>query len=333
MLRAANHSSYPRIGESSLDQQLRHTLHARDRGEIGQAEVAAVEDEVATIVLAEQSRAFIDIVTDGLVRWEGPLSHVARHLDGLEARDLVRWFDTNFYDRRPEVVGPIRRTTPFLVHDYQVAIGVTPRLVKMVLPGPVTFARLAKDSHYGSLERVAEDLAAALAEEVADLAALGCRCFQVEEPLLCRFPEDLELVARTGRRIVEAAGGGSVTIFSTYFGDLAAVAARDGGIASLPGSHLGLDMVTTKGNFPLIERIPVTKGLALGLFDARTTRLEDAADVATDLAPYRDALQARDVHVGPNAGLELLPRSPAFDKLLQARYLVEKLNREWTWVS
>ncbi len=39
----------------------------------------------------------------------------------------------------------------------------------------------------------------------------------------------------------------------------------------------------------------------------------------------------RDVIVGPNAGLELLPRDQAFDKLLHARYLVEKLTQEWTW--
>jgi hypothetical protein len=36
---------------------------------------------------------------------------------------------------------------------------------------------------------------------------------------------------------------------------------------------------------------------------------------------------------GPSAGLELLPRDQAFDKLLQARYLVERLSREWTWAS
>jgi len=55
---------------------------------------------------------------------EGPLSHLARHLAGLEAKDLVRWFDTNFYDRRPVAVGPVRWSRPFLVRDYEVASGV-----------------------------------------------------------------------------------------------------------------------------------------------------------------------------------------------------------------
>jgi methionine synthase II (cobalamin-independent) len=37
--------------------------------------------------------------------------------------------------------------------------------------------------------------------------------------------------------------------------------------------------------------------------------------------------------VGPQCGLELIPRDYAFDKLLQARYLKERLEREWQWRS
>jgi methionine synthase II (cobalamin-independent) len=42
---------------------------------------------------------------------------------------------------------------------------------------------------------------------------------------------------------------------------------------------------------------------------------------------------ARDTMVGPQCGLELLPRDVAFDKLLQARYLRELLQKEWRWRS
>ena len=330
MLRAANHSSYPRVGDSALDQQIRSVLKARDRGEAGEEEVQAVEDEVSTIVVAEQSRAFIDVVTDGMVRWEGPLSHVARHLDGLEARDLVRWFDTNFYDRRPVAVGKVWRPTAFLVRDYEVAAGVAEKPVKVVLPGPVCFARLSGDLHYEDRDAFATDLSEAFAAEVADLARAGARFFQLDEPLLCRHPEDLDLVARTAGAVFEAAGEGATTILSTYFGDLAAIADE---LDRLPGTHLGLDMVWSARNYDLLERLPAGKGVALGLFDARTTRQEDAAHVAEALAPHRDALTCRDVMVGPQAGLELLPRDMAFDKLLHARYLVEQLSREWTWAS
>ena len=52
-----------------------------------------------------------------------------------------------------------------------------------------------------------------------------------------------------------------------------------------------------------------------------------------DWVPFRDKLEGRDVIVGPNAGLAQLTQDEAFDKLLHARYLVEKLGREWDWES
>jgi 5-methyltetrahydropteroyltriglutamate--homocysteine methyltransferase len=329
VIRAANHSSYPRVGDHPLDQQLRHVLRRRDRGEATDDDVRQVEDEVTGIVVAEQCRAFVHVVTDGQVRWEGPLSHVARHLTGLEATDLVRWFDTNFYDRRPVAVGPVRYVEPFLVHDYRVAVEVSPKIpVKVVLPGPVSFARLATDRHYGRLDAFAIDLAAALAGEVAELSAAGVRHLQLDEPMLCRHPEDLDLVVDTCGAIFAAAGDGATTVLSTYFGDLAAIGDR---IGELPGTHLGLDMVWGAGNDAVLRRLPDAKGAVLGVFDARTTRQEDAADVVARLAPFRDVLTRRDVLVGPQAGLELLPRDQAFEKLLHARYVAERLAREWTW--
>ncbi len=331
MIRATNHSSYPRVGDHPLDQQLRHALEARDRGEMTEAEVVEVEDEVTGIVVAEQSRAFIDVVTDGMIRWEGLLAHVATHLDGLQARDRFRWFDTGFHDLRPEAVGPVRWVRPFLVRDHAVAKEVAHSPLKVVLPGPVTFARLTIDRHYGSLDALATAVAEALGSEVAALAEVGVRHFQLDEPLLCRYVEDLDLVAACAAKVFDRAGAGATTIVSTYFGNLSSCDAA--ALGRLPCTHLGLDLVGDDASFRVLAQLPPDKGVALGLFDARTSRQEDAADVAARLAPHREQLVGRDVMVGPQAGLELLPRDAAFEKLLHARYLVEKLSKEWTWAS
>jgi 5-methyltetrahydropteroyltriglutamate--homocysteine methyltransferase len=326
VIRAANHSSYPRVGEGSLDQQLRRAIRARDRGEAGPAEVAAVEDEVATLVLAEQSRAFVDVVTDGLVRWEGPVGQLARWLEGLEPGPPARWLDTPFFDRRPLAVGPIRRTTPLLAHAWEVASAMTRKPVKMVLPGPVTAARRCHDRRGAGLDALAGELAQALAAEVSDLVSRGCATFQVDEPLLCRHPEDVDLVITHTGRVLAAAGQGAVAILSTYGGHLGPLAHR---LADLPGTHLGLDLVRRPGGLEWISTLPPDRGVALGLFDADSVADDDAADVVARLTPHREALAGRDVLVGPNAGLEGLPRDRAFDKLLHARYVVETLGKGW----
>ena len=92
-------------------------------------------------------------------------------------------------------------------------------------------------------------------------------------------------------------------------------------------------MVHGTGNWPLLARLPDGRGLHFGLFDARTSGIESAGEVLERIAPYREILMARDVMVGPQCGLELIPRHAAFDKLLQSRYLRERLEKEWRWRS
>ena len=330
MIRSASHSSYPRIGDSPWDQELRLIAREREAGRADDEAVRIVEDEVAAMMVAEQSRAFVDVVTDGQVRWSGPFSHVASRLLGVRLDGLMRWFETGLYDRRPEVVRPIVRPAPILVRDALHAQDVRPKALKVALPGPVLLARVARDRCYGTLEALARAFAAVLADETRDLAAAGVEIVQLDEPMLCRHPGDVELVIETAARVFDAAGPRATTILSTFFGDLAPIADE---LARLPGTHLGLDMVHGPGNWPLLAKLPDGRGLHLGLFDARTTRIESAGEIAERIAPYREILMARDVMVGPQCGLELIPRHAAFDKLLQSRYLREKLQKDWRWRS
>jgi 5-methyltetrahydropteroyltriglutamate--homocysteine methyltransferase len=330
VIRSANHSSYPRIGDSPWDQELRRIAREREAGRVDDAAVAFVEDEVAAMVVAEQSRAFVDVVTDGQVRWSGPMSHVAARLEGVRLDGVMRWFGTGLYDRRPVVESPVLRGAPILVRDAQQALDVRPKALKVVLPGPVVLARMARDRCYGDRRALALAFAAALAEEARDLAAAGVTIVQLDEPTLAAHPDDVSLVAESAAVVFEAAGSGATTILSTYFGDLAALADD---LASLPGTHLGFDMLHSAGNWAVLAKLPDGRGVHLGLFDARTTRIESAGEVLERIAPYREILMARDVMVGPQCGLELIPRHAAFDKLLQSRYLRERLQKEWRWRS
>ncbi len=285
-------------------------------------------DRAAQITVAEQSRAFVDVVTDGLVRGEGLLARFAEALDGVEPGPAIPWFSTGMRDRAPVVEGPLRRGVAVLLDDYRVAAEVGPKALKMVLPGPATFARLAERRRGRTIEAVARDLAAALAEEVSDLAGAGCRMFHLEEPGVCAWPELLPLAAETAATVFAAAPAGSVTIFSTSFGDLPGA---EEALRVIPGTHVGLDLVEGPGNWDLLTEIPPGKGLALGLFDARSETVEDPDDVLRRLGPYREVLTPHDVIVGSHAGLAGLTRDAAFEHLLHSRYLVEGFSREWGW--
>ena len=138
MIRSCNHSSFPKVDENALDQQLREVLRSQARGRASQADVDAAADEVITVVVAQQARAFVDLISDGMVRWDGPTSYHAQHMDGLETDGFVRWFHANFHEPRLVVRGAVSRPAPFLVHDYEVAKSVA-------LGRPVTVPHLGVD--------------------------------------------------------------------------------------------------------------------------------------------------------------------------------------------
>ena len=91
-------------------------------------------------MVREQTAVGLDVVTDGQVRWYDPISHLARHCEGIQINGLLRYFDTNFYFRQPVVSGRIRRREPVLRREFEVARAATDRVVKPVLTGPYSLA-------------------------------------------------------------------------------------------------------------------------------------------------------------------------------------------------
>src|SRR2546426_2775871 len=117
----ASAGSYPRIGEGPGQQRLRQAYAQLELGSIPASRYGALEDEVTREVLAEQAAAGIDLVTDGLVRWYDPISHLGRKLGGVTINGLLRYFDTNFYFRQPVVRDRLTRHVPLVAGEYRFA--------------------------------------------------------------------------------------------------------------------------------------------------------------------------------------------------------------------
>src|SRR5439155_7130558 len=113
--------SYPKPPREGEEFRLRKSLQALDRGEATAEDVAAAEDELTWEILAEQAVAGVDLVTDGQVRWDDPLTRIAEGLEGFSVSGLLRFFDNNTYFRQPVVKGPVRREEPILVEELRFA--------------------------------------------------------------------------------------------------------------------------------------------------------------------------------------------------------------------
>src|SRR5439155_25887933 len=293
-LTLANHGSYPRIGDSAEEQLLRRTIAQREKGEKTEADLRAAEDRMTELALREQIDAGLDVVTDGLIRWYDPISHLAGKLAGVRITGLLRFFDTNFYFRQPAVHLRIERTKPLVVDELLFAQRKSSRPVKAVLTGPYTLARLSIEeasstpTNGGSgggprgaaarFNRLLDGYTTALAEEVAALAQAGATLIQVDEPALARHPEGFSQVERSLAELAARKGQAELTL-ALYFGDAAPLYEK---LQTLPVDVLSLDFAYSPG---LLDRVRSgsAKKLALGLVDGRNTRLEDAGVVAKQL--------------------------------------------------
>ncbi len=311
MVRTTVVGSYPRIGDSHGEQVLRRAIARFDQGRATEADVRDAEREVTRAVLREQADAGVGVVTDGQVAWYDSQSHIAGRLDGVEVGGLLRYFDTNTYYRQPTVTGPVRWKAPVLLEEWQYAQDASRAPVKAVLTGPVTLARLALDRHYGKLRALAVDFAQALAEEVAGFRSAGARHIQVDEPVLTRHPEDLSLVAETLDALAIRKGPAELTL-ATYFGDVAGIYRN---LLELPADVVGLDLAQGAKTWGPLSKHGSEKPLALGIVDARNTRLEDPKALAARVSALRDSVDLERSYLSPSNGLEFLPRDTARRKL------------------
>jgi 5-methyltetrahydropteroyltriglutamate--homocysteine methyltransferase len=318
--------SYPRPPREGGEFRLRKTLQAMDRGEATADDVRAAEDDLTAEILAEQAAAGVDLVTDGQVRWDDPLTRVAEGLDGFAVSGLIRFFDNNTYFRQPVVKGPVRRERPILVDEFAFAQAHSERPVKAVLCGPYTLAALSRDEGYGG-DRAAllRDLAAALRDEARELAAAGATVIQVDEPALARIPGqpagDLEAFAAVAGTLTD--GVEATTILATYFGD---VATHGTAFLELPFDGFGLDLVSGGQSRELIPQLPSEKVLQAGIADARNTRLESAEDLAAVAGDLAELVSLERLWIAPSCGLEFLPREAAEAKLRRLADVKERVS-------
>ena len=306
-------SHYPKLGDEPGLQKLRQAISRADRGAAGPEEIEAAAQEMTRAAILEQEAAGLDLVTDGQIRWQDPVTYIAGRLEGLEIGGLLRWFESNTYYRQPRAVGQVRWRRPILKADLEFARTQASRPVKPVLTGPYTIGVLSEAAGRGQHQLVLE-LARALNRELKALSQATPEWIQVDEPAIVnnpsvRYPRDFGLFHEAMAALTE--GVEARLSLYTYHGAAVDVP----GLLELPFELFGFDFVQGPENWRLLEDWPSSTGVGLGVVDARNVRMEDEGELGERVARAAAALGAEEVHVSPSCGLEFLPRDAARRKL------------------
>ena len=301
--------NYPKIAEGPEGQKLRRVINRFDKGDVTGEELARVEDEVTREVIQEQEEVGLDMVTDGMVRWNDGQTYLARRVEGFHLSGLLRYFDTNTYYRQPVATGPLRWPGPMTVRDYRFAAGCTSLPVKAILTGPYTLAKLSRSEHHPDLARFALDLADIIRQEAQALEGEGVPLLQIDEPAIVRHKEDWGLFQQVMARLTD--GLSVKRVLYTWFGD----ATELPGFTRLPFHGFGLDFVGGPANFDLLDDFPEDAELGLGIMDARNVKLESVDYLSQTLQRVTAHVSPDRIYLNPSCGLDYLPRDVALAKL------------------
>jgi 5-methyltetrahydropteroyltriglutamate--homocysteine methyltransferase len=175
-------------------------LEARQRLADGELEPSAfkrIEDQAIRDAVALQESTGIPVVTDGELRRESFQSELTASSTGFSGVSIDAWLWGAWYSdavgdltvERPEqlaVVGTVQKRRNLAAEDFTFLRSITDRTTKVTLPSPSLFANLwspeLSSEAYPTLDAFLSDVTEILADEVRELARLGCTYIQLDAP-------------------------------------------------------------------------------------------------------------------------------------------------------
>jgi 5-methyltetrahydropteroyltriglutamate--homocysteine methyltransferase len=281
---------YPR------SEQLVQATRDLDRGRTSQESVdEQVERDLAELVSVQQ-QAGLDLLADGMLRWQDLFRPVLEASEGLETGALTRFLDTNTFYRAPHATTATPKLATALDQRY-VAPLPGPRLV--TLPSPFALSQGTGVPAHTIAENVLKPLVEALD---ADLVVLAEPFFGREQTTP---PSELE-------QALGALAGGPKLALQLTFCD--AREPLEQGLAELPVDAIGIDFYGTH-----LSDVPkgFDKLLLAGVVDARSSTLEDPRELALFAERLRNEREVEQIALVPNGDLQFVSERIAREKLLR----------------
>jgi len=188
------------VGSLIRPAKLREAREAWMAGKMPAADLKAVEDQCIDEAVAMQERVGLQSITDGEFRrpsWrDGFFDNVDGFSQEREAADFVFKLADGTTQRTspvPQVIARLVRRRGIATREFEYLKSATRRTPKVTLPAPSVMhffrgGRSIDPAVYADVTEYMVDVARIYREELADLAALGCRYVQLDEvalPVMC----------------------------------------------------------------------------------------------------------------------------------------------------
>ncbi|BBD71942.1 5-methyltetrahydropteroyltriglutamate--homocysteine methyltransferase [Sulfodiicoccus acidiphilus] len=262
--------------------------------------------------------ASLDYVTGGNFLWDDIVDMACSQVYCGERRELVRFYENNFYYREPMVNGPLEvrdqeyvRALSIFRKEFDEKLRHGESKLKASFLGPLSFTSLSQDSHYGDKVELAFAYAKAVNQVMRDSEPL-VDVMEIQDPSIFDSKVDKKLRARLGEIYqTVTAGVGKEKHLITYF-FLEPSLLKE--FFELPVDVYGVDLVEGKARVRQVYRFTRGKRFYLGLLDARSTKLERISTLRRVAERFSER-GAVDVVIGFNSFADFIPEVVAVRKL------------------
>ncbi len=314
------------LGGMARSPRARRILRDLEKGVIHESDAwrAVLEENVSLAWL--QVGAGLTVVSDPVIEWHDLFRPFAESWRGCFPGGLLRFFDNNFFYRVPTFLELPSPTKPVLAPRVRALVERLPRWVKLkvVLPGPITFARMSKAPPGVDFGVFVEELAKVLREEARLAIEAGARVIEVDEPWLCDVDasrSDAELATELFRKYF--ANLGAETVLATYFSPPTPSIWEV--LANAGASYVTIDVVDSPKRAREALEKAVPEGVALGVVQARDL-LDPPLELVKEFARLCEERGAKRVALTTSAWLDLLPFDASIEKVIKLGRLLRALS-------
>jgi len=179
------------VGSLLRPAYLKEARQRYEAGGLNAAEFKAIEDRAVDEAIAVQTRAGLDVVSDGEMRRYAFFGHLIDAVEGFErqGRGAVKFRDEQGGEvvfRGPVVVSRLQQRRHLCAEEFTYLRARTDRPTKTTLISPSLAATYYDTGRsggaYATLDAYLADVVAIVREEVAELIRLGCAYIQVDAP-------------------------------------------------------------------------------------------------------------------------------------------------------
>ncbi|MEM1626139.1 MAG: 5-methyltetrahydropteroyltriglutamate--homocysteine methyltransferase [Sulfolobaceae archaeon] len=231
------------------------------------------------IFLNKMKNFNIDYVTSGLLRFDDIVDITFSYLEGAEKFELVRFFDNNFYYRKPLIKNKLKKKNTIYLEDLKMAKKILGEIeykakLKAVILGPLTYYRLSDDSYYNDEIELIMDYSKETNSVIKDTEGI-VDAVEIHEPSISEKGLPKKIIERLPEIYDELLKGVNLEKhLITYF------KINNVKIFNIVNKTnidiIGFDAIENKKKLGMIYKYLKEKNLYLGVIDSRNTKLDKA---------------------------------------------------------